>query len=91
MLAYFLTLENHLHTHKDDAVCIDIERSCASYRAEFIKMAVQFLFDPLDAVLEQGDEIKMGMEQFGEVFLRLYDFMVSINLGFYKTECEYKS
>jgi len=32
-------------------------------------MAVQFLFDPLDAVLDQRDEIKVGMKQLGKVFL----------------------
>ncbi len=47
----------------------DIERACASCCTKFIKVVIQFLFDPLDAVLDQGDEVKVGMEQFGEVLL----------------------
>lgn len=32
-------------------------------------MAVQFLFDPFDADLDQRDEVKVCMEQFGKVLL----------------------
>lgn len=48
---------------------IDIERAGTPGRTEFVKVAVQFFFDPLDAEFDQRDEIKVGVEQFGEILL----------------------
>ena len=58
-----------LHPHNGDAVRIDIERAGTPGRTEFVKVAVQFFFDPLDAEFDQRDEIKVGVEQFGEILL----------------------
>lgn len=58
-----------LHEHDGNAVGIDIERARASHCADIIKMADQFLFDPLDAELDQGNESKVCAEQFYMILL----------------------
>lgn len=50
---------------------IDIKRASAPRRAESIKMAVQFLFDPFAIQLDQGDEIKVGVKQLGKILFRI--------------------
>jgi len=61
-----------LHTHDRYPMRIDIERAGASCGMEFIKVAVQFLFDPLDTGLDQSDEIKVCIQQFSKVSWRRF-------------------
>ena len=51
-----------LHTHSSYAMRVDIKGASTSCGAELIKMTVQLLFDPLNAGLNQCDEIKVLME-----------------------------
>ena len=60
-----------LHTHGCHAVGIRIKRAGTAGTAEIIKMGIQFLPDPFDAGLDQGDEVKECMEKRRKILLRI--------------------
>ena len=60
-----------LHAHDGHAVGVCIERACAAGAAETVQMGVQLFPDPLDAGLDQRDEVEMRMEELRQVLLRV--------------------
>lgn len=60
-----------LHAHDGHAMGVRIEGTCAAGAAEAVQMGIQLLPDPLDAGLDQRDEVEMRMEELREVLLRV--------------------